>query len=124
MRTHQVECHTKTIEPLDFVDLTDEIQGVLDESGIEDGQVTIFTPQTACAIVVNERESGLLSDVRRALDRLGDVDAPRGRGMIGSCSVVLPVAAGKLRLGKWQRVLLIELEDGAERSVVIQIVGE
>lgn len=124
MRTHHAERHTKTIEPWDFVDLTDEVQGVLDESGIENGQVTIFTPQTACAVVVNERESGLISDVRRALDRLRAVDAPGGRAMVGSCSVVLPAAGGKLRLGTWQRVLLVELEDGAERSVVVQIVGE
>jgi secondary thiamine-phosphate synthase enzyme len=124
MRTHQAECHTKTIEPLDFVDLTDEVQGVIDESGIEDGQVTVFTPQTECVIVVNERESGLLSDVRRALDRLHSGGASKGRAMIGSCSVVLPAEAGKLRLGTWQRVLLVELEEGAERSVVVQIVGE
>lgn len=124
MRTHQVERHAKTIERFDFVDLTEEVQVVLDESGIEDGQVTVFTPQTACAIVVNERESGLISDVRRALDRLGALDPPQGPETIGSCSVVLPAAAGKLRLGMWQRVLLIELEDGAERSIVIQIVGE
>lgn len=124
MRTHQAECHTTTIEPLDFVDLTDEVQGVLDESGIEDGQVTIFSPQTACTIVVNERESGLLSDVRRALDRISALDSSWSRAMIGSCSVVLPATGGKLRLGTWQRVLLVELEDGAERSVVVQVVGD
>lgn len=123
MRTHQAECHIKTIEPFDFVDLTDEVQGVLDESGIENGQVTVFSAHAACAVVMNERESGLLSDVRRALDRLGTV-ALRGGAMLGSRSVVLPAAGGKLRLGTWQRVLLVELDDGAERSVVVQIVGE
>jgi thiamine phosphate synthase YjbQ (UPF0047 family) len=38
--------------------------------------------------------------------------------------VVLPASEGRLQLGRWQRLLLVELEEAAERSVSIQVVGE
>jgi secondary thiamine-phosphate synthase enzyme len=109
---------------MDFVDITDDVQGCLDESGIRAGQVTVFSPQPNCAIVVNELESGLLTDIRSAADRLGASRPQDRRTMIGSASVVFPAVDGKLRLGTWQRVLLVELEGPSTRSILVQIVGE
>jgi secondary thiamine-phosphate synthase enzyme len=124
MRTHLTECSAETLEALDFVDVTDEIQASVDSSGIRNGQVTIFAPDSSCSLIVNELESGLLSDIRAAVVRLAS-DNPSGRkSMIGSTSVVLPAVDGVLRLGTWQRVLLVELEGARTRSIVVQIVGE
>ena len=124
MRTHQVECETKTKAAPSFVDLTDEIQKALGESGISDGQVTVFSPDTTCALLVNERESGLLEDIKRAIVRLSPNGDDARAGMLGATSVVLPAVDGQLRLGIWQRVLLVELREPSQRSIVIQIVGE
>jgi thiamine phosphate synthase YjbQ (UPF0047 family) len=44
--------------------------------------------------------------------------------MLGSSSVVLPATDGRLRLGVWQRVLLVELEAPQQRRIVVQVVGE
>ena len=124
MRTHQVECETKTKAAPSFVDLTEDIQKALGESGISDGQVTVFSPDTTCAILVNERESGLLEDIKRAIVRLSPNGDEAHAGMLGATSVVLPAVDGQLRLGMWQRVLLVELREPSQRSIVIQIVGE
>jgi secondary thiamine-phosphate synthase enzyme len=124
MRTHQIECATQTKAAPSFVDLTDAIQEALEESGISDGQVTVFSPESTCALVVNERETGLLEDIKRTIDRLSPNGDESRAGMIGATSVVLPAVEGRLRLGMWQRVLLVELEEPARRSIVIQIVGE
>jgi secondary thiamine-phosphate synthase enzyme len=124
MRTHQIECSARAKDVPGFVDLTDDIQRALETSGISDGQVTIFSPHTTCAILVNERESGLLEDIKRTLGRLNPNVAEQSAGMVGATSVVLPAVEGELRLGTWQRVLLVELGEPSERSVVIQIVGE
>ena len=124
MRTHQIECTTQTKDVPGFVDLTDDIQRAVIASGISDGQVTILSPHTTCAIVVNERESGLLEDIKRTIRRLNSNGAGRDAGSVGATSVVLPAVDGELRLGTWQRVLLVELGEPSERSVVIHIVGE
>lgn len=124
MRTHQARCRARTTKTPDFVDLTELVQEALDSSGIADGQVTVFNPNLGCTLIVNERESGLLKDIAAALQRLEIDDPLAGRTMIGSSSVVLPAVAGRLRLGTWQRLFLVELEGAAERPVVVQIVGE
>ena len=124
MRTHQEERSTSTHRVPDFVDITEDIQGALDESGIRDGHVTVFSPHPSCAILVNEHESGLLEDIKRTLHRLSSNGATRRYGIIGSPSVVVPAISGRLALGTWQRVLLVELEEAGPRSIVVQIMGE
>jgi secondary thiamine-phosphate synthase enzyme len=124
MRIHRAECKAETTASLDFVDVTDEVRTAIAGSGVRQGQVTVFSMERGCSLVMNERESGLMSDVRAALDRLGAQDVHTRHALIGSTSVVLPVADGELRLGKWQRVLLAELEEPGVRSIVIQVVGE
>jgi secondary thiamine-phosphate synthase enzyme len=124
MRTHQTRCQARTRATPDFVDLTELVQEALERSGIADGQVTVFNPNRGCTLIVNERESGLLRDIAATLARLKVDDPVTGRTMIGSSSVVLPAVAGRLRLGTWQRLFLVELEGAADRPVVVQIVGE
>jgi secondary thiamine-phosphate synthase enzyme len=124
MRTHQIECKVETNACLDFVDVTEEVQGVIEASGITEGQATIVSLENGCTLVTNEKETGLMSDIRAALDRLGAQDVHSRHALIGSTSVVLPVSEGELRLGTWQRVLLAELEHAGIRSIVIQVVGE
>jgi secondary thiamine-phosphate synthase enzyme len=122
MRTHHVEISKPTAEPPGFVDVTDDVRHALKESGIANGQVTIFVPDAACSIVVNELESGLLEDIRGALERsqMQKEVAP----VLGSSSIVLPAADGQLRLGTWQRVLLVERETACDREFVVRIIGE
>ena len=121
--THRAECRAVTSQPPDFVDLTDEIQDVIASSQIRHGRVTVFAPDAACAILINERESGLLQDIKGAIARL-HARSDHGNAVVGSSSIVVPVVDGKISLGTWQRVLLVELGAASERNVAIQIVGE
>jgi secondary thiamine-phosphate synthase enzyme len=124
MRTFTQERTLRTTGHPEFIDVTDDIVEVLSGSGIQDGMVTIFSLQEACALIVNERESGLLSDLKSTMERLGIAHAKARKTMLGSTSIVLPAVGGKLRLGTWQRVLLVELEEPGERTFLIQVIGE
>lgn len=124
MQTFSAEGTVRTTGQPEFIDITDEIVEAVADSGIQDGMVTVFSLQEACSLIVNERESGLLSDIKSTLERLGIAEAKSRTTMLGSTSVVLPVVDGKLRLGTWQRLLLVELVEPGERSFVIQVVGE
>ena len=123
MLNETFECHASTSAPPDFVDLTDEIVAALERSAIAHGRVTVFSPDERCAILVNERESGLLQDLKGALSRMSN-GSGAGDALVGSSSVVLPVVEGELKLGTWQRVLLVELGQPSRRAVSVQIVGE
>lgn len=107
-----------------FVDLTPEIEATLARSGIVEGQVTVFAGGDGCSLFVNERESGLLCDLEAAFRRLQLTTAAERGAVIGSSSVVLPASRGRLRLGAWQRVFMVELDSPGSRRIVMQIVGE
>lgn len=124
MRTHNAVRTRTTSRSLEFVDVTDEVAQALGESGILNGQVTIFAGDPDCALILNERESGLWEDIRGVLERMEKERPCDRRAVIGSASVVLPAVDGRLHLGTWQRVLLVELGDPSDRPLSVQIVGE
>ena len=133
-------------QPTQFIDLTDEIETLVVESGIETGLVNIQTLHTTTAVIVNELEPLLLADIAAMLESL----APRGaayghdnlslrtvncvlgerpnghshcRAFLLSPSVSLNVIDGRVQLGRWQRVLLVELDGPRARDVSILLLG-
>jgi secondary thiamine-phosphate synthase enzyme len=135
-----------TVQPTQFVDLTDDVQRVVAEAGIQTGFINIQSLHTTVGIVLNEHEPLLLGDFAALLERtapLGisyshdDLDlrtvnlAPgerfnghaHCRALLLGHSVCLNVVDGRLRLGRWQRVLMIELDGPQPRDISIVIVG-
>ena len=123
-----------TNKNFEIIDITSKINDLLD---INEGIVSIFSRHSTSAIVVNENESGLLSDLEFTLDNLiTDKDSyshdridnnarSHLKSFLLSSSESLPVKNGKLDLGTWQSVFFIEL-DGPRRSrtVTLTMVGE
>jgi secondary thiamine-phosphate synthase enzyme len=124
MKTFVAERHAGTARLMDLVDITDEVVEALNTSRVSDGHVTVFADGPGCALVVNERETGLLRDLRSTVDRLRATSSDDVHTLLGSSSVVLPATGGRLRLGTWQRLMLAELEGASDRRIVVQIVGE
>ncbi len=103
----------------DLVDVTDDVVRAVAKSGVSEGRVEVFSPGPSTPIVVNERESGLVVDIRNAVDRAAA--APHGYDP-GSTWVALPIAGGRLRLGMWQRVMMLELGEPQTRELVVNVV--
>jgi secondary thiamine-phosphate synthase enzyme len=133
----------ETNEPIEFIDLTDHINAHLAASGIETGLVTVFSRHTTAAIKINEAEELLLLDFKRMLRALcsphatydhNDMSrrkppiAPDERPnahshlmhLLLSTSETIPVADGRLALGTWQRVFLVELDGPRPREVMLR----
>jgi thiamine phosphate synthase YjbQ (UPF0047 family) len=122
MQTHRHEHIADTPEAPGFVDITESVQRAVRSAGILSGRVLIVS-EDGCPVVVNEFEKGLVMDVKRIINELQD-SGSRHAVRIGSSSVVLPAEKGRLRLGVWQRILLLELERPCARSVSIQVTGD
>ena len=136
-----------TERPMQFIDLTDRIEALAVQAGIHAGLVNIQSLHTTVAIVVNEHEPLLLADFGALLSRAAPRDAayrhddmsvrtvnlapnerPNGHAhchalLLGS-SVSLNVADGRLQLGRWQRVFLVELDGPRVREVSVLVLGE
>jgi secondary thiamine-phosphate synthase enzyme len=144
-RTHHSVIRLRTRECLQFVDVTDQVEEVVARAGIRQGWVNVQTKHTTTAIIVNENEPLLHEDLRRMLERLAPssdvyehndfsrrVDVPPDEPANGHShckalflpmSACVNVADGRLQLGRWQRIFLIELDESRERSVSVMVMG-
>jgi secondary thiamine-phosphate synthase enzyme len=123
----------------DVVDVTASAQRVVDDATFRDGLCTVFVAHSTCAVTTIECEPGCNADLRWVLEQL----APRGRrwehnvrnhdtnghahigaAMLGP-SVSVPVRAGRLATGTWQRVVCVDLDDRPRtRTVLVQLMGD
>lgn len=133
-----------------FLDVTDDVVGLVSRSSVRNGMALVYSPHTTCSILINERESGFLDDFTRLMDRLVPLagayrhddleartenleddphDVPNGwahcrQSLLGNASQAIPIVAGKLLLGRWQRVFFVELDRARDRRIIIQAMGE
>jgi secondary thiamine-phosphate synthase enzyme len=136
VHTGQLELSTQG--DADIVDISGDVQRVVAEGGIDDGLVTTFVRGSTAAITTMEFEPGGVADLRALLDRLipveGDYEHNRlnhdtnshahQRASLIGASEQVPLAGGRLALGTWQQLVLIDFDDRPrERTVVVQVVG-
>lgn len=136
----------QTSHQLEFIDITAAVQNIVSRSGVQYGQVTIFSQHTTVAIVLNEHEPLLLNDMARVLSRF----APAGnyyehndfskrtvnmnpeesanghahcqRLLLGASEHV-PIHEGAAVLGKYSSLFLVELDHARSRQVFVQALG-
>ncbi len=123
----------RTSEREQFVDITEPIQRVVDQSGVKEGICLVFIPHTTAGITINEGyDDSVKVDILEKLAQLvpmrdkyrhseGNSDAHIKASLVGN-SVSLPVSNGKLSLGTWQKIFLCEFDGPRSRMVYIQIV--
>ena len=136
-----------TDHPTQFIDLTSDLEAFVAASGIHTGLLNVQSLHTTAAIVVNEHEPLLLTDMAGLLERLVPVDAvyrhdnvtlrtvncvlgepPNGhshcRALLLGATAALNVVGGELQLGRWQRVFLAELDGPRTRDVSVLLLGD
>ena len=128
-----------------FIDITERIEEVARQSGVSNGFAVVFSKHTTAAIRINENEPALLSDMERMLEGIAPSRAryqhnefvhafsdngerPNGHShcqhLLLGASEAVPIVDGRLLVGQWQRIFLIELDRARDREVVVQFVGE
>lgn len=139
------EISLNTEKSLDIIDITQKVQDAVDASEISSGIAIVASQHTTTGIIVNENETGFLEDLRNALNRLAPdgihyhhndlhkrnvpKDEPQnGKShilatLIGGTQTV-PIQDGKLKLGTWQSIFLIELDFARYRRVIITVIGK
>ena len=114
-----------------------QIQTAIEGKVGRDGLLLVSVPHTTCAVTLNEPEPGLLDDFARALERLvpwdgryahnvGAEDNAAGhvRANLVGHQVLVPVVDGRLQVGVWQDVLLIECDGPRSRTVEVRLLAD
>lgn len=123
----------------DIIDMTTQLLNIVKESKIKNGTVTIFVSGSTAAVTTIEYEPGLVHDFPEMLSRIvpknieyehdntwhdGNGHSHVRASLIGP-SITIPIVRGKLTLGTWQQVVLLEMDTRSRnRSVILQVMGE
>lgn len=131
--------HTQTRGDCDILDITPQVEQHVSGSGIKDGTVTLFVVGSTAGITTIEYESGLLNDFKEMWERLVSQRLPyhhndrwgdgnghaHVRSSLLGASLVIPLSGGRLVLGTWQQVVLVDFDNRPRsRQIVVQIMGE
>jgi len=110
------------------VDLTARLQEEAARAGLREGAVLVHCPHTTAGVLVNEgHDPDVVRDIQMVMRRLAppDLEYRHGEGnspahlktLLGGCQVLVPIEGGRLALGTWQRVLLVEWDGPRDREV-------
>ena len=125
-----------------IVDLTEGVLAVVRQSGVSDGLVAVFVTGSTAAVTTMEYEPGGVQDLRETLARLVPERRPEGgdyahnvrnaddnahshlRASLVGASETVPLVAGRLVLGTWQQLVLIDFDDRPrQREIHVQVVS-
>jgi secondary thiamine-phosphate synthase enzyme len=129
----RVEFQVRTRKKIARVDVTKEVEQAAGKLGVSTGALLVSVPHTTAAVTVGETwDDDVTTDVERALAKwVPDVRFDHGEGnspahflseAIG-VSCVVPLEGGRPLLGRWQGIVLIELDGPRERTVRVQALG-
>jgi secondary thiamine-phosphate synthase enzyme len=136
MAIHSAELRFSTQGDSDVVDITADVQRVVEEAGAGAGQALAFVRGSTAAISTMEFEPGGVHDLQAMLERLipthGDYEHNRlnhdtnshahQRATVVGPSETIPIVDSRLALGTWQQLVLIDFDDRPrERTVVVQV---
>ena len=135
---HKSVIELDTKGEMDIIDITHDVQEIVEESGIENGIVLIFCPGSTGAITTIEYEDGLLYDLPQALEKIAPKNAyyrheekwhdgnghSHVRASIIGPSLTVPIENRCLILGTWQQIVFVECDVRARRrKIIVHIVG-
>lgn len=122
----------------EVLDITDEVRAKLAESKVRDGIVTIFVVGSTAGVTTIEFEPGLVHDIAVAFERIApasgeykhhekwgdDNGNSHIRASLLGPSLTVPFNDGKLALGTWQQIVLLDFDTrGRRRELVLQFMG-
>ena len=135
--THYLWFETKRRQ--EIIDITDEVEVQVKASRVREGMVLVSAMHISASVFVNDHESGLWHDILRWLEeRVAPWDPSRYRhnetgednaaahlwSLTLGHEVVVPITAGRLDLGPWQRVFYGEWDGQRRKRVIIKVLGE
>lgn len=145
MLSYYQELSISTSQSFSVSDVTDEVTAVVSESGVSGGMVVINSLHTTCALSVNENEERLFDDIRDYFLKIAPSegaykhndlhlrvnippDEPENAhahliAMLLGSSETLVIQDGALALGRYQSILLLEMDGPRERKLAVQILG-
>ncbi|GBE39665.1 hypothetical protein BMS3Bbin08_02296 [bacterium BMS3Bbin08] len=127
--------NVKTASRSEFVDITSEIQQLVDESGIKEGICYVYVPHTTAGVTINEgADPSVVDDILKTLNKLiphnagyshieENSDSHIKTAMVGTSQSII-IDKGKLQLGTWQSIFFCEFDGPRSRKVIVKFIPD
>ena len=121
----------------EYIDITGHIEKIVERSNIKNGIIVMHELHTTAALTIQENDGSIHEDTREILEEIAPLNkhyrhsyegnenatAHIKNQLLGS-SIALPIINGKLALGTWQSIFLVELFEARRRKIAVCIIGE
>ena len=127
--------HTRTHRA--YVHITPQVEDAVKKSGVKEGMVLVSAMHITAGVYVNDNESGLIEDIDQWLEGLApfrkeykhhetgeDNGDSHLKALLIHHEVIVPITAGKLDLGTWQRIFYAEFDGQRDKRVIVKVMGE
>lgn len=139
MKSYREELWFNTPNRRDYINMTTQVQKLIDKSGIEEGLCLVNAMHITASVYINDDERGLIEDYDKWLEKLAphapidqyrhndtgedNADAHMKRQVMGR-EVVVAITNGKLDLGPWEQIFYGEFDGRRRKRVLVKIIGE
>jgi secondary thiamine-phosphate synthase enzyme len=137
MKFHTEYLWFNTKKHREYVNITPDVEKILERSGIKEGIVLVSAMHITAAVYVNDAESGLIQDIDDWLEKLAPFDLNYRHHRTGETNgdshlksllmhheVIVPVTEAKLDFGPWQQVYYAEFDGQRRKRVIVKVMGE
>ncbi|MFA5928012.1 MAG: secondary thiamine-phosphate synthase enzyme YjbQ [Candidatus Margulisiibacteriota bacterium] len=137
MQTYTDYLYFCTAKHREYINITDQIETILANSGIQDGMILVSAMHITAGVFVNDDEPGLHQDIDAWLEKLApfnkdyqhhrtgeDNGDSHLKSLLVHHEVILPVTKGRLDFGTWQQVFYAEFDGQRKKRVLVKIMGE
>jgi secondary thiamine-phosphate synthase enzyme len=137
MKFHTEYLTFNTRKNREYIHITPQVEAAVTKSGVREGMVLVSAMHITAGVYVNDNESGLIHDIDEWLDKLapfrkdyrhhqtGESNGDSHlKSMLVHHQVMVPITAGKLDLGPWQRVFYAEFDGQRSKRVILKVMGE
>lgn len=137
MKTFTEYLWYNTRQQRDYINITDEVDAIVQKSGVKEGMVLISAMHITAAVYVNDAEDGLINDIDEWLEKLAPFDLKYRHHRTGETNgdahlkslllhheVIVPITEGKLDFGPWQQIYYAEFDGQRKKRVIVKVMGE
>ena len=145
MKIYKQKIELQTMTQIEFIDITQKVEAVIESSGIREGQVLVFSQHTTSGIAINHNEAMLIQDFMRTLYRIVPVSDRYSHDLFelnravtsdgrsnghSHCKAILlgasqtvPIEKGKMDLSQKQSIFFVEMDGSRKRDYIVQVIG-
>ena len=133
--TEYLTFHTK--KHREYIHITPQVEAIVRKSGVKEGMVLVSAMHITAGINVNDNEEGLIADIDKWLEGLApfhqnyehhrtgeDNGDSHLKALLIHHEVIVPITAGKLDFGTWQRIFYAEFDGQRSKRVIVKVMGE